>query len=139
MAREQMSSGQLRAISSVLQHLELDARNLMPCLQHLLLTQGGVLNHEAHWAVWDDYLAQQPDLASRVRGLASQHRFLEDPDLELTLNQGYAIAITAIWVLTQASEAELKTPEGWSHLQHRLAQACQADNALPPAKQQRPA
>lgn len=46
-----------------------------------------------HRRVWDNQLARDPDLASRVRGLASQRRFLRNPDQELTLNPGYATAI----------------------------------------------
>ena len=46
-----------------------------------------------HAALWDDYLARTPDLASLVRGLASQHAFLGNPHLELTVNLRYATAI----------------------------------------------
>ena len=35
-----------------------------------------------HRHVWDAYLAQQPELASTVRGLASQHDFLNHPHAE---------------------------------------------------------
>ncbi|EAT12616.1 hypothetical protein HF888_11635 [Bermanella marisrubri] len=50
-----------------------------------------------HQLVWDKYLAFHPDLASRVRGLASQRAFLEDPHSELATNLCYATAIA--WVL----------------------------------------
>ena len=46
-----------------------------------------------HRHVWDAYLAQQPELASTVRGLASQHDFLSHPHAELTTNLSYATAI----------------------------------------------
>jgi len=46
-----------------------------------------------HRLVWDKYLAFKPDLASRIRGLASQHAFLSDPHLELSINLRYATAI----------------------------------------------
>lgn len=46
-----------------------------------------------HRHIWDDYLAAQPDLASKVRGLASQRDFLDHPHAELTTNLSYATAI----------------------------------------------
>lgn len=52
-----------------------------------------------HQHLWDDYLAGDPDLASRVRGLASQHAFLGAPHLELTVNLRYATAIA--WLLIE--------------------------------------
>jgi hypothetical protein len=54
-----------------------------------------------HQKVWDDYLAKDPDLASLVRGLASQHAFLTGPDLELTVNLRYSTAIA--WLMVEAS------------------------------------
>ncbi|WP_372749247.1 hypothetical protein [Litorivivens sp.] len=61
-----------------------------------------------HRQIWDDYLAFKPDLASRVRGLASQHRFLQDPDTELSWNLSYATAIA--WLIYQREEIVLPTP-----------------------------
>lgn len=49
-----------------------------------------------HQHVWDDYIAQWPDLACRIRGLASQRCFLADPHRELSLNWGYATALAAL-------------------------------------------
>ncbi|MCH2040163.1 MAG: hypothetical protein MK185_05975 [Saccharospirillaceae bacterium] len=46
-----------------------------------------------HRHIWDDFLALQPDLASVVRGLASQRDFLDHPHAELTTNLSYATAI----------------------------------------------
>ncbi|PAV26763.1 hypothetical protein CF392_04155 [Tamilnaduibacter salinus] len=48
---------------------------------------------ELHRQVWDQYLAYRPEQASRVRGYASQHRFLEAPDDELITNTCYAAAV----------------------------------------------
>ncbi|CAH0990848.1 hypothetical protein SIN8267_00948 [Sinobacterium norvegicum] len=53
----------------------------------------------SHREVWDKYLAFRPDLASKVRGLASQRLFLLKPDLELGSNLSYSTAIA--WVITQ--------------------------------------
>jgi len=50
-----------------------------------------------HRDIWDKYLAFNPDLASRVRGLASQRAFLSDPDSELQTNLSYCTAIA--WLL----------------------------------------
>ncbi len=58
-----------------------------------------------HRRLWDDYLAFDPDLASIVRGLASQQVFLQDPHLELITNQAYATAIA--WMIYQRSELTL--------------------------------
>ena len=52
-----------------------------------------------HASLWDQYLAHDPDLASLVRGLASQHAFLCSPHLELTVNLRYATAIA--WLLVE--------------------------------------
>ena len=51
----------------------------------------------SHQRVWDKYLAFNPELASKIRGLASQHAFLKHPHLELATNLSYATAIA--WAL----------------------------------------
>ncbi|MDX1473366.1 MAG: hypothetical protein R3309_04295 [Reinekea sp.] len=73
------------------------------CCQHPVNGGYGVyqISHLQHWNLWDHYLVHHPLLASKVRGLASQHRFLEDPDLELTMNPGYAAAIAALLMFQQ--------------------------------------
>jgi hypothetical protein len=55
------------------------------------------IDSNTHQTVWDKYLAFHPDLASRIRGLASQRAFLEDPHSELATNLCYATAIA--WVV----------------------------------------
>ena len=55
-----------------------------------------------HRDLWDRYLAFRPDLASRVRGLASQRAFLSNPDKELQTNLGYSAAIA--WLLLQRAQ-----------------------------------
>ncbi len=65
-----------------------------------------------HRDIWDNYLAFNPDLASRVRGLASQRAFLSDPDSELQTNLSYCTAIA--WLLydrSNPSGAELHRAE----------------------------
>jgi hypothetical protein len=52
-----------------------------------------------HRDLWDRYLAFNPDIASRIRGLASQRAFLSDPDSELQTNLSYCTAIA--WLLYQ--------------------------------------
>jgi hypothetical protein len=63
--------------------------------------QGGIgiyqITSEQHRSVWDTFLAFDPDLASKVRGLASQHPFLKNPDDELRTNLAYSTAIA--WML----------------------------------------
>ena len=46
-----------------------------------------------HRHIWDDYLASNAELASKVRGIASQREFLNNPHAELTTNLSYATAI----------------------------------------------
>lgn len=50
-----------------------------------------------HIAIWDKYLINDPDLASAVRGLASQQEFLTHPHAELATNLSYATAIA--WMI----------------------------------------
>lgn len=49
-----------------------------------------------HRDVWDNFLAYHADLASKVRGIASQHWFDDDPDGELVRNLAYATAIARL-------------------------------------------
>ncbi len=49
-----------------------------------------------HRNIWDNYLSHQPELASKVRGLASQHEFLQHPHAELATNLAYATAVAMI-------------------------------------------
>lgn len=46
-----------------------------------------------HQKVWNQHLAFHPDLASKIRGLASQREFLNNPHIELITNLSYATAI----------------------------------------------
>lgn len=62
-----------------------------------------------HRQVWDDYLAFKPDLASTIRGLASQKAFLQNPHFELATNLGYASAIA--WLIYQRGELTLPDAE----------------------------
>ncbi|GAB3384258.1 hypothetical protein [Azotobacter armeniacus] len=77
----------------------------------------------SHLQLWDRYLAQSPDLASHVRGLASQHAFLIAPHLELTVNLRYATAIA--WLLVESQILSLPSADDllglariWCHVFH---------------------
>ena len=61
-----------------------------------------------HRDIWDRYLAFKPELASRVRGLASQRAFLSDPDSELQTNLSYCTAIA--WLLYQRTSGISAAP-----------------------------
>lgn len=52
---------------------------------------------EKHREIWDTYLIQFPDLASNVRGFASQKQFFNDPHGELISNLNYATVIA--WMI----------------------------------------
>jgi|TARA_Y100000296_G_C5175004_1_gene259578 hypothetical protein len=52
-----------------------------------------------HESIWDNYLAYRPDLASTIRGLASQESFTRSNDRlnnELVTNLAYATAIARL-------------------------------------------
>lgn len=55
------------------------------------------ISSDQHRQLWDCYLCSRPELASAVRGLASQRAFLQNPDSELITNLSYATAIA--WLL----------------------------------------
>jgi hypothetical protein len=66
----------------------------------------GVYNipQKTHHSVWDEYLAFDADLASKVRGFASQREFLANPDMELAINLAYSTAIAwGVYALNQAN------------------------------------
>ncbi|MFJ3466418.1 hypothetical protein [Pseudomonas sp. NPDC090201] len=76
-----------------------------------------------HYKLWDSYLARDPDLASMVRGLASQHAFLSGPDLELTVNLRYSTAIA--WLMVEASHLTLPAEDdllGMARIWRRIFQ-----------------
>ena len=61
------------------------------------------ISSSLHRDLWDRYLAFRPDIASRVRGLASQRAFLSNPDNELQTNLSYCTAIA--WILYQRAQS----------------------------------
>lgn len=63
------------------------------------------IDESRHAALWDRYLATDPELASLVRGLASQHAFFSNPNLELAVNLRYATAIA--WLLVEEHHPHL--------------------------------
>ncbi|WXL27829.1 hypothetical protein WG219_10410 [Ectopseudomonas mendocina] len=67
------------------------------------------INTHDHRYIWDHYLARDPDLASLVRGLASQHAFLSAPDTELIVNLRYATAIA--WLLIESASNGKTLPD----------------------------
>jgi len=62
------------------------------------------LSSSEHRDLWDRFLAFRPDLASRVRGLASQRAFLSNPDHELRTNLSYSVAIAWMMHKRQAGD-----------------------------------
>ena len=67
------------------------------------------VDHDMHHSVWDEHLAFDPDMASRIRGLASQRQFLETPDTELKTNLAYATAIAwAIFIAYPENNGSLQ-------------------------------
>jgi hypothetical protein len=55
------------------------------------------ISPQSHQRIWDHYLAKDPDLASKIRGLASQREFLCHPHAELATNLSYNTAIA--WMI----------------------------------------
>ncbi len=133
----QLSAADLRyqIIRPTLSYLGLNS----PVTEELLLTtaamesgfdplctrHGGIgifqINPQQHRQIWDQHLAFEPDCASRVRGLASQHRFLQDPDQELRSNLSYATAIA--WLMYRRCGVEV-VDDASPDLLCELWQAC---------------
>jgi len=78
------------------------------------------IDSATHLRIWDNYLAFDPDLASTVRGLASQKAFLQDPHLELACNLAYATAIA--WMIYQNSGLKLPDADDVKQLSSCWAQ-----------------
>lgn len=62
-----------------------------------------------HVNLWDTYLVHNEDLASKIRGLASQQGFLCTPHAELATNLSYSTAIA--WMIYQRTEKPLPHSE----------------------------
>ena len=68
------------------------------------------IKKELHHRVWDEFLAFDADLASKVRGFASQREFLANPDMELAINLAYSTAIAwGVYALNKAVIPEDET------------------------------
>lgn len=92
---------QLGEDSPVVQQLLLATANFQSGLGQQLQRNQGIgiygITAEQHTEVWDHYLALDSDLASQVRGMASQHEFPKAPHSELLTNLSYATAIA--WMI----------------------------------------
>jgi hypothetical protein len=60
-----------------------------------------------HTQVWDKFLITDPELASRLRGIASQQQFLKSPHSELISNLSYASGVA--WMIYK--RCHLKLPD----------------------------
>ena len=63
------------------------------------------ISAQTHLQIWDKYLVTDPELASRVRGLASQQQFLKTPHNELIINLSYATGIA--WMIYKRHQLAL--------------------------------
>lgn len=72
-----------------------------------------------HQKVWNRHLAFEPDLASKIRGLASQREFLNNPHIELTTNLSYATAIA--WAIHLAFPEVKHTSKDQACVNDRLS------------------
>ena len=63
------------------------------------------ISPSTHVEVWDKYLITDPELASRLRGLASQQQFLKSPHAELMTNLGYATGVA--WMIYRRNNLAL--------------------------------
>lgn len=86
------------------------------------------ISPQSHQHIWDKYLAKDPDLASKVRGLASQREFLSHPHAELATNLRYTTAIA--WMIYKRKGIPLPNPDDlnaigkyWRQHYHRRPQA----------------
>ncbi|MCW8196484.1 hypothetical protein F6455_16945 [Proteobacteria bacterium 005FR1] len=86
---------------------------------------------QIHINIWDRYLIDYPDLASSIRGLASQHEFLAHPHAELATNLSYATAIA--WMVYRRTNRTLPEADDvlglgkiWHrHFPHRSAETAE--------------
>lgn len=63
------------------------------------------IDTKRHQDIWDKFLAFDEDLASEIRGFASQHEFLKAPHAELACNLRYATAIA--WMIYKEANIDL--------------------------------
>ena len=94
------------------------------------------INQTTHRKIWDEHLAFNSDLASGIRGLASQRTFLENPEQELITNLAYATAIA--WASYDSNATEFPSDANnflalavfwFDHYPHNLADS-QRDSAI---------
>ena len=99
----------LGAWTPTIESLLLDAVIDAPDLGLFCETKDGLgifhITAAQHRDIWDRYLAFKPEMASRIRGLASQRAFLSDPDSELQTNLSYSTAIA--WLLYQRANTAI--------------------------------
>jgi len=63
------------------------------------------ISPNTHVQVWDEFLINDPELASRLRGLASQQQFLKAPHQELITNLSYATGVA--WMVYKRNRVAL--------------------------------
>ena len=99
----------LGAWTPTIESFLLDAAVAAPDLGLFSETKGSLgifrITTAQHRDIWDRYLAFKPEVASRIRGLASQRAFLTDPDSELQTNLSYCTAIA--WLLYQRANISI--------------------------------
>ncbi len=93
-AAEELLLGTAAQESGLGEHLKMDNHRALGIYQ---------ITPRMHRNIWDNYLARQPELASRVRGLASQHEFLQHPHAELATNLAYATAVAMMVYLRRGT------------------------------------
>ncbi|WP_263078568.1 hypothetical protein [Endozoicomonas sp. Mp262] len=64
------------------------------------------ISPKMHKNIWDNFLAPQPELSSKVRGLASQREFLAHPHYELVTNLSYSSVIA--WLIYYRTGCNVK-------------------------------
>ena len=110
-------------VRPTLKHLKMwspSAENLLLGTAAIESGLGFHLKHEKHRAlgifqisprmhrnIWDNFLADKPNLSSLVRGLASQREFLAHPHLELATNLSYSAAIA--WLVYYRTGKPIET------------------------------
>ena len=96
---------QLNQWTPAIEVLLLGTASIMSNLGDRLLTDGLAANNQnrlfglylidkkKHRDIWDNHIALDSEMASIIRGFASQRLFLENPENELVTNLSYATAI----------------------------------------------
>jgi hypothetical protein len=101
-ANENLLLGTAAAESGLGFHLKIEQHQYLGIYQ---------ISPKKHKLIWDHYLFSLPEMASLVRGLASQREFTSHPHQELATNLSYATSVA--WIIYHSCGISIK--DDYSH------------------------